>query len=143
LRALLVLWSMALVLSLWGDVMLLAEPAGDDRLAVKWSSSDVVLLDEIEECGEDSERGSSTKQGGWWWLCCLAGDDAAEAVALRISFSVCVRCSSSLSRSLSDCSDEVVLVSWWSLASRSRTWRSLRSRKARCLRKISALLIGN
>jgi hypothetical protein len=54
---------------------------------------------------------------------------------LRISFSVCVRCSSSLSRSLSDCSDEVVLVSWWSLASRSRTWRSLRSRKARCLWK--------
>ena len=54
-------------------------------------------------------------------------------MALRISFSVCVRWSSSLSRSLSDCSDEVVLVSWWSLASRSRTWRSLRSRNARCL----------
>lgn len=54
---------------------------------------------------------------------------------MRISFSVCVRCSSSLSRSLSDCSEDVVLVSWWSLASRSRTWRSLRSRKARCLWK--------
>jgi hypothetical protein len=102
----------------------------------------VVLLDEVEERGEDNKFGSSTKQGGWWWWCkfCLAGDDATDAVALRISFSVCVRCSSSLSRSLSDCSEVVVLVSWWSLASRSRTWRSLRSRKARCLWEISALL---
>ena len=34
-RALLVLWSMVLMLSLRGDVTLLAEPAGDDRLTVK------------------------------------------------------------------------------------------------------------
>jgi hypothetical protein len=45
--------------------MLLADPAGDDRLAVKCSSFDVVLFDEVEE-REDSEFGSSTKQGGWW-----------------------------------------------------------------------------
>ena len=54
LRALLAC-SMVFVLSLRGDVMLLADPAGDDRLAVKCSSSDVVLLDEVEELGEESE----------------------------------------------------------------------------------------
>lgn len=36
----------------------------------------------------------------------------------------------SLRRSLSDWSDEVVVVRRLSFASRSRTWRSLRSRKA-------------
>ena len=50
---------MVFVLSLRGEVMLLADPAGDDRLAVKYhvkcSSSDVVLLDEVEELGEESE----------------------------------------------------------------------------------------
>lgn len=54
-------------------------------------------------------------------------------MALRISFSVCVRWRRSFRRSLSDCKDEVVVVRRFSLVSRSRTWRSFRSRKARCL----------
>ena len=76
---------------------------------------------------DDSILGLSTKLGVW----CLGGEE--EAVALRISFSVCVRCKRSFSRSLSDCSDDVVVVRRLSLVSRSRTWRSLRSRKALCL----------
>lgn len=71
--------------------------------------------------------GLSTKLGVW----CLGGE--AEAVALRISFSVCVRCKRAFRRSLSDCSDDVVVVSRLSLVSRSLTCRSFRSRKARCL----------
>lgn len=78
---------------------------------------------------DGSKLGSSTKPGGWF----AVGDE--EAVARRISFSVCARCSMSFSLSLSDCSDEVVVVSRLSLASRSRTCLSLRSRKARCLDK--------
>lgn len=68
-------FSMVLVVSLRGDVVLLAglgsdgsDFAGDDRLAVvTFSSSDMVFFDEVEEHEEDSEFGSSTKKGGWWW----------------------------------------------------------------------------
>lgn len=56
-------------------------------------------------------------------------------VARRISFSVRARCSASFKRSLSDCSEWVLDSRADSFASRSRTWRSLRSRKARCLHR--------
>jgi hypothetical protein len=82
----------------------------------------------LVECEEDSTQGSSTKQGGWW-----RGGDEECLVALRFSFSVWDFCSRSLRRSLSVCREEVVVVKRLSLISRSRTWRSLRSRKARWL----------
>lgn len=119
-------------LSLCGDVRLDTEDSVDSKplanraLSNNGSSSDETLFVERED---DSMLGSSTKLGGW----CLGGDD--EAVALRISFSVCVRCKRSLSRSLSDCNDEVVVVRRLSLVSRSRTCRSFRSRNALCLQK--------
>lgn len=54
-------------------------------------------------------------------------------VARRISFSVCAFCRASFRRSLSDCSECALFSSSDSLFSRSRTWRSLRSRNARWL----------
>lgn len=119
-------------LSLCGEVWLDTEDSVDSKpfasraLSNDGSSSDETLFVERED---DSMLGSSTKLGGW----CLGGDE--EAVALRISFSVCVRCRRSLSRSLSDCNDEVVVVRRLSLVSRSRTCRSFRSRKALCLQE--------
>lgn len=65
---------------------------------------------------------------------CDAGDVAA--LARSCSFSACAFCSSNFRRSLSDCRDDVVVVRRFSLASRSRTCRSFRSRNARCLREI-------
>jgi hypothetical protein len=101
-----------------------SKPLDSRARSSEGSSSDEALLVERED---ESMLGSSTKLGGW----CLGGDD--EAVALRISFSVCVRWRRSLSRSLSDCSEDVVVVRRLSLVSRSRTCRSFRSRKALCL----------
>jgi hypothetical protein len=57
-----------------------------------------------------------------------------EDVALRISFSVAVFWSCSLRRSFSSLMEREFFSSAASLASRSLTWRSLRSRKARWLR---------
>jgi hypothetical protein len=116
--------------SLCGEVWLDTEDSVDSKpldsraRSSEGSSSDEALLVERED---ESMLGSSTKLGGW----CLGGDE--EAVALRISFSVCVRWRRSLSRSLSDCSEEVVVVRRLSLVSRSRTCRSFRSRNALCL----------
>lgn len=91
------------------------------------------------EC-EDIMPGSSTKQGGW----CRGGEEEVCLLALRISFSVWVFWSRSLRRSLSVCREEVVVVRRLSLVSRSRTWRSLRSRKARWLGRgsVLGLIIG-
>jgi hypothetical protein len=117
-------------LSLCGEVWLDVEDSVDSRpfASRAWSNegslSGVTLFVARED---DSILGLSTKVGVW----CLGGEE--EAVALRISFSVCVRCRRSFRRSLSDCSDDVVVVRRLSLVSRSRTCRSLRSRKALCL----------
>jgi hypothetical protein len=117
-------------LSLCGEVWLDVVESVDRRPFVsrarskEGSLSGVTLLVEPED---DSMLGLSTKLGVW----CLGGEE--EAVALRISFSVCVRCKRSFRRSLSDCSDDVVVVRRFSLVSRSLTCRSLRSRKALCL----------
>lgn len=54
-------------------------------------------------------------------------------VALRISFSVAVFWSCNLRRSFSSLMESEFFSSAASLASRSLTWRSFRSRKARCL----------
>lgn len=96
------------------------------------SSSDELLSLEREA---DIVVGSSTKPGGW----CLVGEE--EAVAFKISFSVCARCRRSLRRSLSDCSDDVVVVRRFSFVSRSRTCLSFRSRKARCLWSYSSAYV--
>lgn len=56
-------------------------------------------------------------------------------MARRISFSVRARCRASFKRSLSDCRECVLFSSAESLASSSRTCRSLRSRKARWLQR--------
>lgn len=118
------------VVSLCGDVRLDAvgsvdnSPLASRVLSTESSSSDETLFVDRED---ERELGSSTKLGIW----CLVGDDAA--VALRISFSVCVRCSSCLSRSLSDWREDVVVVRRLSLVSRSLTCLSFLSRKALCL----------
>lgn len=83
--------------------------------------------DVLDALDEGSRLGSSTNPGGWLEV----GDE--DAVARRISFSVCARCNMSFNLSLSDCNDDVVVVSRLSFASRSLTCLSLRSRKARCL----------
>lgn len=57
------------------------------------------------------------------------------------SFSVLARCSACLRRALSDCRVEALDSRAESLASRSLTWRSLRSRKARWLGRGVVLVI--
>ena len=116
--------------SLCGEVWLDTEDSVDSKpFASRDRSREGSLSGEIllVEWDDDNMLGLSTKLGVW----CLGGE--AEAVALRISFSVCVRCKRAFRRSLSDCSDEVVVVSRLSLVSRSLTCRSFRSRKALCL----------
>lgn len=61
----------------------------------------------------------------------VAGE--ALEVARRISFCVEARSRAALSEAFSDASLSIVCLAWASWASRSLTWRSLRSRKARCL----------
>lgn len=117
-------------LSLSGEVWLDVEASVDSRpfASRAWSNEGSLSGETLFVAREDdSILGLSTKVGVW----CRGGE--AEAVALRISFSVCVRCKRSFRRSLSDCSDDVVVVRRLSLVSRSRTCRSLRSRKALCL----------
>jgi hypothetical protein len=117
-------------LSLCGEVWLDVEDSVDSRpfASRAWSNEGSLSGETLFVAREDdSILGLSTKVGVW----CLGGEE--EAVALRISFSVCVRCKRSFRRSLSDCSDDVVVVRRLSLVSRSRTCRSLRSRKALCL----------